>query len=99
MLTNASLWNPYPAFRDEAVAEPTGGFLAQSPVGIRRPERGEFVVGKTCAHADDGIVLRDGVATHEPEPLGGSVRERRAARLARDEQVRSCCGESQQGAH
>ena len=36
-----------------------------------------------------GIVPGDGVATEEPEPSGGSQSQRRAARFARDEQVRS----------
>ena len=85
------------ALRAEAVAEEAGGFLTQLPFRRGRPKRGKFATGKTGAHADHGIVPRNGIATEEHEGAGGGERERRTARLAGEENIGSDSGETEQG--
>ena len=80
--------------RNETVAEKSGRLFVQLPFGTRRPERGEFMAGKSGTHTDAGVMPRDGVATDEPETTGGSERDWRTAWLARNEQIRSCCSQA-----
>jgi hypothetical protein len=85
------------SFRDEVMAEKPGGLFAQLPLMVRWPEGGDLAAEKARARATDSIVLRNVVATDEPEPSGGCQGKWRTARFACDEEVRSCCHQSQQG--
>src|SRR5579862_887026 len=58
------------------------------PRAIARPKARELVVGKAGAHACDGVVTADIVATDGPEAAAGGKWKSAATRLASDEKRR-----------
>ena len=68
------------------MAEQAGAVFGQSPVLRVRPERGNFLTGKSGADADHGVVARHVVAADEPEQFPGDRRQRGTLRFDGDEQ-------------
>jgi hypothetical protein len=52
---------------DEKMTERTGALFRELPVLFVRPQRGKFIAGKACAHADRGIVTGDAIAAYRPK--------------------------------
>src|SRR5688572_10557239 len=80
-------------FGDEKMAEQAGPALLQLPVRVRGPQRRQLPPGEPRPHREHGIVTRDVVAAEQAQHAAPGERERRAPRLARDEDVRPRGGE------
>src|SRR5688572_77637 len=84
--------------RDEEVAEEAGAALLEVPAAVHGPERRELAPRESRAHREDGVVARHVVAADQPEHAAAGERQRRAPRLAGDEDIRSCGDEREETA-
>ena len=64
------------------MAEQPGGFFAELPVPVSRPQGGQFGSVETGSHTGDRVVPGDLVAAEEPQPSAGQQRGGITPRLA-----------------
>src|SRR5580658_935136 len=71
------------------MTERTGALFRELPILFVRPKRRKFGAGKTCAHADPGIVACNVVASNHPKQPAAKQRPAATMRLNGDETFRA----------